>query len=167
MENNEENIQLIIQKDSFWAGLREDMEKLLDILGGKKPNDLDVLLGLKCLNLIYLELLSIDYKTDTELIKKDTLDSFIDEVENFSRIVDKSLSVEERQSLIENMRIRIWADIATEKKEIKKIQDNNYTIEDIDKVKLVYRCISVACFELKIRDLEKALLNGELNFPEL
>jgi len=66
MENNEENIQLIIQKDSFWAGLREDMEKLLDILGGKKPNDLDVLLGLKCLNLIYLELLSIDYKTDTE-----------------------------------------------------------------------------------------------------
>ncbi len=162
MENDKENIQLTIQKDRFWAGLREDMEKLLDILGGKKPNDLDVLLGLKCLNLIYLELLSIDDRTNTKLIKKDTLDSFMDEVENFSKIVDKSLSVEERQNLIENMRIRIWNDIAIEKKEIKKIQDNNYSIKDIDKVKLVYRCISVACFELKIRDLEIALLNGDL-----
>jgi len=162
MENSEGDIQLIAQKDRFWAGLREDIEKLLDILGGKKPNDLDVLLGLKCLNLIYLELLHIDYKTDTELIKKDTLDSFIDEVEIFSRIVDKSLSIEEKQSIIENMRKRIWNDIAMEKKDIKKIQDDNYSIGDINKVKLVYRCISIVCFELKMRDLEIALLNGEL-----
>ena len=45
---------------------------------------------------------------------------------------------------------------------IEKLTKDIYGIVDLKNTILIYRCISVVCFELKIRDLEISLLNGEI-----
>ena len=163
MKNNKE-IKLIYDRDRCWLSMREKIEDLLSILGGKKPTIYDARLGWECLNLVLLEFYfnEIEEENINNYDKKNIIADFFIEIKKFSKVADKNISTEEKQALIDNMRTKVWKDISKEKKEIEIIRDNNMSFEKMKYAILVLRCISVICFELRIRDVEIAVLNNEI-----
>ena len=80
------SIKLIYERDRCWTDMRESIDDLLNILGGKKPTLDDIKLGWECLNLVLLEFYFNELEEEKNIDnnkEKNIIADFYEEIEKF------------------------------------------------------------------------------------
>jgi hypothetical protein len=169
--NNKQRQQMRAESDRHWAEMRENEAALLGILTMRKPTELDALWGLGCVGLVHNDITL--YKEDlgeeetNKIIESSSeksisnIKTFLDDIGNFKKISKNDISVEKKQEIIDTMRKRMWNDMLREDIRLTYLMNNFGDIRDEMDMLLLYKCVSLVCFELKIRDLEIKILEGE------
>lgn len=169
--DNKERQQIQAESDRHWAEMRDNQTALLGILTMRKPSELDVLWSMGCIGLVHNDLLLYKYDIGEEGVEQaineykdctnDVMKSFLEDVGKLQKIGDNTVKIEEKQSIIENMRRKMWNGILREDDRLGYLMTNFGSIRDEMDLMLIYKCVSLVCFELKIRDLEIQILEGE------
>lgn len=161
-------IALQAESDRHWANMRDNQEALLDILTMRSPTELDVLWSIGCIKLVYNDL-ALYKDTIGEDCVKDIMDSPSGETESiirdqlndlkgFSKLAKFDVSLAKKQKLIDDLRNKMWDDMLKDDDKIKHLIDNFSNIKEYEDIMVIYKCVSIVCFELKVRDLEIILL---------
>ncbi len=169
--NNEEKLKLQMSSDREWARMRDHQAALLSILTMRKPSELDVLWSMGCIGLIYGDLMLYKENFGEESIKKELdhinknpkgkLESFSEDIDAFSKLFDVDVSVEDKQSVMEKMRKRLWIGVIGEESRLNYLVNNFGDVRDEMDIMFIYKCVALVCFELKIREIEIKILEGD------
>lgn len=167
-----EKLRMQMESDRSWAKMRDHQVALLGILTMRKPTELDILWSMGCIGLIYSDL--VLYKNDIgeEDIKKELdnfnkgsqskFENFSDDLQALSKIFNEDVSMDDKQNILERMRKKLWIGIVNEESRLNYLVNNFGNIRDEMDIMFIYKCVALVCFELKIKDIEIKILEGEL-----
>ncbi len=169
--DNKEKLKLQMASDRNWAKMRDHQAALLGILTMRKPTELDILWSMGCIGLIYSDLLLYKDEFGEESIKEELdclnkssegkLESFSDDIEALSKVFDKNISADDKQKILEKMRKRLWIGVVNEEARLNYLVNNFGDIRDEMDIMFIYKCVALVCFELKVKDIEIKILEGE------
>lgn len=169
------------KRDLMWAQMRENEDKLHQIvLTGNIDKD-DFILFYSCLQLImvdvdlyenyYLDNMTPKYKNkdlfdptspkDPENFARNIILEIKEQLDNLNRIKDKGIGYEEKQNILEQFRIDIWGKLILNKDMLNNVY-NSYPVLSQEEVSFLFRCITIVLFELIVRQIEINLIDGEI-----
>ena len=166
------------KRDSMWAEIREYENHLNKVIFTGQFSSSDFLLFYSCLQLTMIDIeLYEDYymrnrpKKGNGIIDEivnifksndmDILKDVFDGIPSLNKIASADCTVEERQLLLENIRIDIWAKLVDQKDKIKSIFDS-FPVLSLEQIAILFQCITVVVFELLIKKIEIKILEGEI-----
>ena len=165
--NSQEYIKRCAESDRLWAEIRDNEDRLYRLVNLNKPEKEDLMWAMVCVNLVYADLCLYDeeyQKSSIHFLDKERPVNpvdFIKDVAMVATLMDAKIPMDKKQDIIESLRTKVWGLIYTEKERIRKLVMETPDYLDDSNALLIYRCIFLVAFELKIKEIEIKILGGD------
>ena len=167
MDKNEKTVA-IAERDRAWAELRDNGEKIAELLKGKKELEpFDFILFYQCITIILTEivmsekeLLDVDESTKALLEDRSIAGSLLRtlrEAGYWKDMVDNKLKSVERLEALAKLRKSMWANMAVRKEEITTLM-SEYPELSQEKMHTLMQCVAMVALELDLRTREIELM---------
>ncbi len=167
--NQNEKVLATAERDRCWADLRENAERLSELVKGAKElklSSLDFLLFYQCIVIVLA-----DFMLFAEEFSKEAEGSFKDggvggallrtlrDTGYWKDMIDDRLPTEKRLQAVEKLRKSTWSSMFTKKDEIIKLQAVYPKIEE-DNMHLMLQCVALVGLELDLKKREIEILDS-------
>lgn len=155
--NQDEKVMATAERDRCWADLRENAERIQELLSGKDNLEtLDMLLFYQCVVIVLTEFMIEDFSDEGRNKDEDMLRILI-EVGYRGDMINEKLPNEKRLKAAQKLRKSIWVNMFTKRDRIAKLQAAYPNLEK-DEMPLMMQCVAIVGIELEIREKEIDLL---------
>lgn len=169
MERNDSTVAQVAERDRCWAELRDNEDKLAELVKGKKNMDpFDFMLFHQCIAIVLTEIALfeeefLDVDKETKKLIEDrsaagALMRTLRETGYWKDMVDKKLSNEKRSEAIQKLRKSMWANMVLKKEKITQLMDLFPQLSDIDDMHVLMQCAAMVGLELNLKEREIDLL---------
>ncbi len=166
--NQDEKVLATAERDRCWADLRENADRLSELLRGKEKdlNPLDFLLFYQCIVIVLAEFLLFqeEFTKEAEVSPVDkgiggALLRTLRDTGYWKDMVDDKRPTEKRLKAIEKLRKSTWGNMFAKKDDIIKLQAIYPQLEE-ENMGLMLQCVALVGLELDLKKREIEILDS-------